>query len=299
MIHPLRKFMSKHQTATHYVESGLDFFEKGKERWYMPRLTPPPVTGICSAHGIESCACQANQNDHLVGYTDDVLTTEVDAVIVAIIPSSRPDTGYVAIIQTKLVHSARTWFQNDGYLSDDPYVSFHKVLKIDQCNGGLANCMSLLRRSDNHQPIWPTMHILLDDAGLGSLESGPFKALASEVEGRMIPLSILFQKQYKIVEPGSKELLSVGAAVMLSDLRSVVSQKRLTVPEHIAKSALGKVALAQMQSNTVRGGEGSLSLAGRTRGEYEPDKYGLLYAIGLAVSYAEISGFRMIGCRLG
>ena len=305
MIHPLRPFASKYQAATHYIESGLDFFEKGKERWTLPRLTPPPVTGICNTHGLESCACRVNENDHIVGHTDDFLKLEAEGVVVAIIPSIQPDSGYVAIIRTRLIRSYHTWFQPSGYLSDEDYVSFHKFLNIRQYTGGLTNVMTLLRRDDTGKPKWENMHILLDDSGLGSMESGPFKALASEGGGRFIPLKVLFDKTYKIIEPGSKELLAAGAAQMLADLRNVVTQKRLEIPEELARNPLGKVMMTHIQSHINRGSDGSLKLGGRkggehehdTLGKYEPDRYGLLYAAGLAASYAEIAGCRMQGMR--
>ena len=299
MIHPLRPFASKYQAATHYIEAGLDFFEKGKERWSVPRVEPAPIIGPCSEHGREGCPCRAGENDHTVAYTDDVLRLEAEGVILGIIPGSRPETGYLAVIRTRLIHSHRNWFQPSGYLSDESYVSFHRIMAIRQYNGGLINCMPLLRRTDTGKPRWENIHILLDDSGLGSMESGPFKALASEAQGRFIPLAVLLNKVYKVVESGSKDVMAVGAAQMLADLRNVVAQKRMDFPEEIKNSPLGKVLSTQLQSSTNRGGDGSLKLAGRNRGEYEPDTFGLLYAVGLAVSYAEITGYRMIPCRLG
>ena len=297
MIHPLRPFASKYQAATHYIEAGLNFFEKGKERWTLPRLTPPPVTGLCPRHGLLDCACRVNENDHIVGYTDDFLKLEAEGTMVGIIPGIRPESGYLAIIRTRLIHSYRNWFQPSGYLSDEEYVSFHRLMSIHQYNGGLVNCMPLLR-NQHGKPKWENTCILLDDSSLGSMESGPFKALASEGEGRFLPLEVLFQKQFKIIEPGSKELLAVGAAKMLADLRNVVTQRRLLFPEDIANSPLGKVLRSQIQSNATRGGDGSLQLAGRNRGEYEPDKFGLLYAVGLAISYSEITSYRLMGLRV-
>jgi len=298
MIHPLRQFASKYQAAAHYIESGLNFFEKDATRWTLPRLEPAPIIGPCSEHGREACPCRAGENDHTVAHTDDFLKLEAEGTIVGIIPGSRPETGYLAIIRTRLVHSHRNWFQPSGYLSDEEYVSFHRIMAIRQYNGGLINCMPLLRRTDTGKPRWDNCHVLLDDSGLGSMESGPFKALASEGEGRFIPLKVLFDKTYKIVEPGSKELLATGAAQMLADLRNVVAQKRMEFPDDIKNSPLGKHLSTQIQSEINRAGDGSLQLAGRNRGDYEPDKFGLLYAVGLAVSYAEITGYRMIGCRV-
>ena len=299
MNHPLRQFASKYQAATHYIEAGLDFFEKDATRWTLPRVEPAPIIGPCSEHGREACPCRAGANDHTVAYTDDVLRLEAEGMIVAIIPASQPATGYLAIIRTRLIHSHRNWFQPSGYLSDEEYVSFHRIMAIRQYNGGHINCMPLLRRTDTGKPRWENIHILLDDSSLGSMESGPYKALASEAQGRFIPLKVLFDKTYKIVEPGTKELMAVGAAQMLADLRNVVVQKRMDFPEDIKNSPLGKHLSTQIKSSTNRAGDGSLQLAARNRGDYEPDKFGLLYAAGLAVSYAEITGYRMIPCRLG
>lgn len=272
MIHSMRNYHSKYETAKKYVESyKIDLFAKGSTCWIIPRA-PASV-------------------NHKNAYSDDKLTVEGEFVTAMIVPGLDPMSGYVACVQTRRVHSLRGWFQPETDMLDHPYVQFHRLITLRQFTNGLDQVIPILRRDDTGLPRWPLLHVLLDDSSLGTVDSAPFQGLTAYGDNRFVTLRVLIQRQFQI-DSEVKEILAAGSARMLSDLRSIVLTKRLVIPEEISNNPLGRVLLSQIKSHITRGSDGSVRLNSK-RNEYLPDQFGLLYAAGLATSYAELTAIRL------
>lgn len=283
------EFISKFDTVASMMAEGYDLTARDKSTWTVPAIYPEPSP--CKQHGVTPCGnvyCQPG-----VIRPSDTIETAGEHRVVAIVPTF-DDGGYMSIINARLLRSRRNWFQPSGLLSDESDVVVYRLLQFEAYSGGVGSCMKWLRRQDTGRAKWPGLHILLDDSSLGSLEAAPFKTLTSDAEGRFRPLSVALRQEYKILEPGSKELLALGAGKMLADLRSIFTQRRLVIPPDLEKQPLvGSVLMHQLKTSLNRSADGSFRLLGRKPGEYEPEKYGALYSLGLAVSYAEITTYRV------
>lgn len=292
MIHPLRPYPGKFAAFREYSKV-LDFWKRDAERWYLPRVEINPK---CTAHGRDMCMETICQEEAArMAYSDDSIKLEHDNYAIGIVPTDS-DGGYYAVVRHRLLHSQRHFFQTNE-LVDAGYISVFKVINVGKFQD-MEHMVQILRGSDG-QCRHKEPQILLDDSSLGTLEGASLKELAVRSGGHFLPLSIALAKQYKRIEAGSKEIVQMGQSKILSDLRKVWKDERITIPAGLAKDNQEVAHLFNMLDKGIdRSNVGEIRFSDRSRATYDVMKYAPVFALGMGVTRCEIMGWRMLGCRV-